>query len=263
MQLTRTSQIVAIMTISIVVIGASAFVGITLLNTPPPDDSITITLLENAGVMIEAEGFRIYIDPFDIPDNYSSLPADAILTTHPHGDHYNETLVNLLQKPGTINVFPENMTDAVSAHNGVGVNPGDTVQVGSITVTAFYMYTEIWDNNTRFASHPSEANWTSYLIDINGFTIFHAGDSKNITEYEDLTGQVDVALLPLGPGCQAMTNEEVVDAIDRLQPVYFIPIHSTDYNSQIFINMYDDDIADCSDCMPLHLEHFTSYVFEP
>ncbi|MFW9794041.1 MAG: MBL fold metallo-hydrolase [Candidatus Thorarchaeota archaeon] len=264
MQITKTSQTVAIAAIVIVVIGASTFVGLSLINnTPPPDESITLKLLENAGVMIEAQGLRIYIDPYDIPSNYSSLPADAILVTHPHGDHYNATIVNMLQKTGTINVFPENMTDAVSAHSGTGVNPGDTVQVGSITITAYYMYTEIWIEGERFTSHPPEANWTSYLIDINGFTIFHAGDSKNITEYEDIAGQVDVALLPLGPGCQAMTDEEVVDAIDKLQPTYFIPIHSSYLSSQLFLLGFGDDISGCSSCTPILLNNFKSYIFEP
>ncbi len=255
---------VAIAAIAIVVLGASTFVGISLLNNPPPNNSITLTLLENAGVMIEAGGLRIYIDPYNIPDNYSSLPADAILVTHPHGDHYNATIVNMLQKTGTINVFPENMTDAVSAHDGVGVNPGNTVQVGTITITAYYMYTEIWIDDERFTSHPPEANWTSYIIDINGFTIFHAGDSKNITEYEDISGQIDVALLPMGPGCQAMTGEEIIDAIDKLQPNYYIPIHfERDLDAQIFVSAYEDEIAACADCTALYLGHFTSHNFEP
>jgi L-ascorbate metabolism protein UlaG (beta-lactamase superfamily) len=264
MQVTNRSQIIAIAAIAIVVIGASTYLGISLLNNPPPSNSITLTLLENAGVMIEAAGLRIYIDPFNIPDNYSSLPADAILVTHPHGDHYNATLVNLLQKTGTINVFPENMTDAVSTHNGVGVNPGDTVQVGTITVTAYYMNTEVWVGDERFASHPPEANWSSYIVDINGFTIFHAGDSKNITEYEDIAGEIDVALLPLGPGCQAMTGDEVVDAIDKLQPNYFIPIHfERNLDAELFVGAYDDDITACADCTCIFLAHFTSHIFEP
>jgi L-ascorbate metabolism protein UlaG (beta-lactamase superfamily) len=268
MQLASKPQTIAIAAIVIVVIGASTYVGLSLINnntnnSPPPDDSIKIKLLENAGIMIEAEGLRIYIDPYELPANYSEGPADAVLVTHPHGDHYNTTMIDMLQKTGTINVFPANMTDAVSVYSGVGVNPGDEVQVGTITVTAYYMYTEVWIGEERFASHPPEANWTSYIIDIDGFKIFHAGDSKNITEYEDISGQIDVALLPLGPGCQAMTNEEVVDAIDKLQPDYFIPIHSTFVTAELFVLSYGDDITACSGCTSIVLPGFTSYIFDP
>ena len=256
-------QTLAVLTILVVVMGVGAFAGFTLLNNPQPSDevSIELTILDNAGVMIEAAGLRIYIDPIELPSTYSSLPADAILITHPHGDHYNSTCIDMLQKPSTLNVFPENMTDEIIAHDGLAVNPLDTVEVGDITITAFYMYTEVWIDDVRYASHPPEANWTSYIIDIHGFKIFHAGDSKNITEYEQITGAVDVALLPIGPGCQTMQGLEVVDAIDKLQPAYFFPIHTTNLNAELFVQAYTDEIQECSDCTPLWLEHFTSYTF--
>jgi len=259
------AQTIAIVTILVVVVGVGAFAGFSLMNTPPPEEgiSITLTLLNNAGVMIEADGMRIYIDPYNLPSNYSALPADAILITHPHGDHYNSTMIDMLQKETTVNVIPENMTAEVIAHDAVPVNPLDIVQVGDITITAFYMYTEQWIDGERFASHAPEANWTSYIIDIGGFKIFHAGDTKNITEYETITGQIDVALLPLGPGCQSMAGDEVVDAIAKLQPDYFIPIHFP-YNlaCELFVQAYADEIADCSDCVPIDLRYFSSYTFE-
>jgi L-ascorbate metabolism protein UlaG (beta-lactamase superfamily) len=258
-------QTIAVVAILAVIMGAGVFAGVMILTTPPPseDSSIKLTVLTNAGVMIEAEGLRIYIDPINLPSDYSTLPADAILITHPHGDHYNSTCINMLQKPSTVNVFPDNMTTEVATHDGVGVDPLDSVQVGTINITAYYMYTEIWIDDQRFTSHPPEANWTSYIIDINGFKIFHAGDSKNITEYEMISGQMDVVLLPLGPGCQAMTGLEVVDAIAKLQPDYFIPIHTTDWDAEFFVSAYTDEIQACSDCTPMALEHFESYTFEP
>jgi len=258
-------QTIAVVMIVVVVMGVGVLAGFTLLNTPqPPEDtSIKLTLLGNAGVMIEADGMRIYIDPLSLPSNYSSLTADAILITHPHEDHYNSTCINMLQKPSTVNVFPNNMTAEITAHDGVGVNPLDSVQVGNINITAFYMYTEVWIDDVRFASHPSEANWTSYIIDINGFKILHAGDSKNITEYELITDQMNVVLLPLGPGCQSMAGVEVVDAIAKLQPDYFIPIHFESYlDVELFFLAYEDDILVCSDCTSIALAYFTSYTFD-
>ncbi|MHA2078833.1 MAG: MBL fold metallo-hydrolase [Candidatus Thorarchaeota archaeon] len=267
MSLSSKPQTIALVAAIVIVMGVGVFAGFTLLNPTPPEDTdttITLTLLTNAGVMIEANGLRIYIDPINLPSSYSTLPADAILITHPHGDHYNNTCINMLQKETTVNVFPENMTAEVAAHDGVGVTPLDTFQVGSIDITAYYMYTEVWIDGERFASHPPEANWTSYLINIGGFTIFHAGDSKNITEYSLISGQVDVALLPLGPGCQSMADMEIVDAIDMLQPEYFIPIHFTNnVAAELFVLGFSDEIADCSDCVVMNLEYFSSHTFEP
>ncbi len=265
MSLSRKPQTFVVIIILVAVLGVGAFAGYTLMTSPPPTDdtSIKITTLDNAGVLIEADGACIYIDPIDVPSNYSLLLADAILITHPHGDHYNSEIMEQLQKPTTVNVFPENMSAEILAHNGVGVNPLDSIQVGSINITAFYMYTEVWIDDVRYASHPPEANWTSYIIDINGFKIFHAGDSKNITEYNLITGQIDVALLPLGPGCQAMADLEVVDAIAKLQPTYFIPIHTSYITAELFMINMHNAIQDCSDCESILLDHFGSHRFEP
>ena len=162
----------------------------------------------------------------------------------------------MLQKEGTVNVFPENMTTAVALHDGIGVNPLDELDVGIAHITAYYMYT--FDLPPNPATHPREANWTSYIIDINGFTLFHAGDSKNLNEYNQLTGSIEVALLPLGPGCQTMAGQEVVDAIHTIQPQWFIPIHYEIGANDQFILDYGSQLTDCE---IVNLAYFTSYEF--
>ena len=242
-------------------VGVAAFVAFPLSNSNPADDSIKLTLLYNAGVMIETDGMRIYIDPYNLPDNYTDLPADIILITHPHGDHYDSSVMDMLQKNETVNVFPANMSLEIIRYDGVGVNPGDQLQFGSINITAFYMYT--WAPEGYEPSHPRENNWTSYIIDIDGFKIFHAGDSKNIEEYEMLTGQIDIALLPLGPGCQTMFNMEVVEALEVIQPRYFIPIHYEEGADATFITIYGSLVEQNAGCEIVHLAYYESHTFQP
>jgi L-ascorbate metabolism protein UlaG (beta-lactamase superfamily) len=234
--------------------------------SPPDDDGDTaegvkLTLLTNAGVMIEANGTRIYIDPIDLPSEYGDSPADAILITHDHGDHYQQSIISMLQKEGTVNVFPKIMEDEIERHDGTGVVPGDEVTVGSITVTAFYMYTYS-PTGVDPATHPAERNYTSYIVDIDGFTIFHAGDSKNIPEYEELTGTIDVALLPLGPGCQTMAGSEVVDAIRVIEPGHFVPIHFRGSDNDQFVRRYRTMIESRTECEICNLDYYTSHTFE-
>jgi L-ascorbate metabolism protein UlaG (beta-lactamase superfamily) len=254
----RTKAIGLITLLAVAVFGSV----VLIIQFMPVGPSVKLTLLDNAGVMIEADGLRIYIDPIELPSTYADLPADAVLITHPHSDHYDSAVIDMLQKNNTVNIMPLNMTAEIAAHDAVGVEPGDSVLIGDINITAFYMYTYMppgYEDVTP--SHPKEANWTGYIIDIHGFTIFHAGDSKNITEYDQLTGKIDVALLPLGPGCQSMAGEEVVDAIAKLQPRYFIPIHATNLDASQFIQAYEDDIAEVSECNAFCLEHFKLYTF--
>ena len=231
-------------------------VGISLMNTN--NNLIRFNKLENAGVMIEAYGTRIYIDPINLPQSYEAFPADLILITHPHADHYQADMVSMLQKSGTVNVFPENMTTAIIVHDGIGVNPLDELDVGIVHVTAFYMYT--FDVPPYPATHPREANWTSYIIDINGFTFFHAGDSKNILEYYQISETIDVALLPLGPGCQTMANEEVVAALNRIQPRYFVPIHYAEGANTEWISIYGSQVTNCQ---ILDIGYWQGYTFFP
>lgn len=222
------------------------------------NSTISFKLLYNAGVMIETQDTRIYVDPYSLDYSYEDLDADIILITHPHGDHYDPASLNLLDKEDTIYIMPENMTTELSLRDGIGVNPGDELEFGSIKITAFYMYTLPVDIYP--ASHPKAANWTSYIIDIDGFTFFHAGDSKNIAEYSQLTGLIDVALLPLGPGCQTMTDMEVVNALNTIESQYFIPIHYVWSAWQTFIANYGSYVM--SECQIIHLEYWESYEFE-
>ncbi|MFX0168575.1 MAG: MBL fold metallo-hydrolase [Candidatus Hodarchaeota archaeon] len=256
MPLSRRAKII----IGVVVIASLAVglpvAGIYFLNANT--NAIRFTLLDNAGVMIEAYGLRIYVDPINLPGSYSSLPADLILVTHPHGDHYQASIITMLQKEGTVNVFPANMTTEIALHEGVGVNPLDELQMGIVHITAFYMYTFPVEENP--ATHPREANWTSYIININGFSFFHAGDSKNILEYYQLTGEINVALLPLGPGCQTMANEEVVDVLDRIQPRYFIPIHYAEETNTQWIDDYNSQVTNCQ---IIDLAYWQSFAFPP
>ncbi|MCK5150593.1 MAG: MBL fold metallo-hydrolase [Candidatus Thorarchaeota archaeon] len=254
---------IAMGAILVALIGVGSLGVLLALNTPVEDNSIRITLLDNAGVMIEAEGLRIYIDPYNLPDNQTDLPADAILVTHPHGDHYHFGAIEKIATDDTIFIFPENMSTEIDRHDGVGVNPGDTVEIGSITVTAFWMYTFPPEGTDFEATHPVEANWTSYILDINGFRIFHAGDSKCIDEYEQLSGTIDIAFLPLGPGCQTMCDTEVVDALEMIEPEIFIPIHYGEGAEDDFESVYAGQVENMGiELMILAYWESTVFVLE-
>lgn len=252
------SKIARNIIISLGVIFAVTAIAVPSIVVPLRDNSITLKLLYNAGIMIETKNTRIYVDPYSLDVTYADLDADIILITHPHGDHYQPSTLSMLEKEDTTYIMPESMVTQLSYHSGIGVNPGDEVEIDNIKITAFYMYT--LPVGEYPASHPKDVNWTSYIIDINGFTIFHAGDSKNIVEYEQLTGLIDVALLPLGPGCQTMADMEVVDAINTIEANYFIPIHYAEGACQTFIANYGSYIM--SECQLIHLEYWTSHVFE-
>ena len=256
MALSKNAVILIIVASSVVTATAVVVPTVVVVNN---NSTIHFTLLYNAGVMIEAKGLRIYIDPYNLTSNQSNYPADVVLITHDHTDHCSSTMLHLIEKDDTQFFFPEIMTSYISWFNGTGVKPGDTFSIGPISVTCFYMYT--FAPEGYVSSHPIENNYTSYLIDIDGFTFFHAGDSANIPEYSQITGLVDVALLPLGPGCQTMTGIDVVNAIDVINPQYFIPIHYTESADIEFINDFGTAVENCG-CEIVHLSYFESTKFK-
>ncbi|MHA2247105.1 MAG: MBL fold metallo-hydrolase [Candidatus Hodarchaeales archaeon] len=253
---------IAIIGIIVITSGVVVITAVVLNSTPA---GISVRLLNNAGVMIEAEDTRIYIDPYDLPSRYSSYPADAVLITHDHGDHYDITAIDIIKTDDTNFYFPAIMGSEYSLHDptifydGDLVNPEDTFTVNNFSVRCFYMYT---DPGSDQSGHPQSSNYTSYIIDIDGFTIFHAGDSWNIDEYEQLTGEVDLVLLPIGPGCQAMTDVDIVSVIEVIAPSYFIPIHFTDEGKESFIELYRDSVEDLG-CELIDLDYYDSYKFNP
>ncbi|MCK4897039.1 MAG: hypothetical protein KAS47_09525, partial [Candidatus Heimdallarchaeota archaeon] len=81
-----------------------------------------------------------------------------------------------------------------------------------------------------------------------------------IPEYSQLQNTVDVAFLPLGPGCQTMTGIDVVNAIGMIKPTYFVPIHyATDANTE-FCETYEISIENYGSIIT-DLEYYESYVF--
>jgi len=256
MQFTKRTKIIFI--VVGVLVATAAIAAPTTLILLNNNNDVTVNLLYNAGVMIEANGLRIYIDPINLASNYSEFPADAILITHDHGDHYQESTIDIIKTDDTLIAMPE-VVAAISSLEGVtSVVPLDSFLIGSINVTCFYMYT--FAPLGYESSHPIESNYVSYLIDIDGFVLFHSGDSSNIPEYFQLQNKVDVAFLPLGPGCQTMTGIDVVNAIGIIKPTYFIPIHyAPDANTE-FIETYGTSIENYGSVI-VDLEYYESYVF--
>ena len=261
MMRSKTSKIILVIFVGAIVVSTPILLMMVPTQSPPTE--IRVSLLLNEGVMIEAKGVRIYIDPLYLPSNYSDLPADAVLVTHPHGDHYSRLDVELVSTNDTLHVFPENMTEPLELFEGYPVNPGDSFLVGDINITAFHMYMPDYDEMPTF--HPKEANWTSYIIEIDGFRIFHAGDSRYMEELGELTGTIDLAFIPIfnDPGYGPLNESllQAVDAINLLQPQSIIPFHFLEVNRQTFLSEYTI-LVENPECEVLDVPYWTTLVYE-
>ncbi|MFW9914580.1 MAG: MBL fold metallo-hydrolase [Candidatus Thorarchaeota archaeon] len=204
-------------------------------------NTVTITHIKSdniysnvSAVCIEGNGTRVYIDLFDIPQNYSDKPADVIFITHPHLAHYNPPSINLVAQNTTTFIGPSSCSEFISKYDGIGVVPGDKGTVAGIQYEAFRAYN---------IGHPYEENWCGYIVTVNGIRIFHSGDTGNIPEFRDLEGNIDVLILAVGDSYATMNFEDAIDAIGVIQPKYLIPTH------YLAMSIHDF-IKDCTETYP-------------
>ena len=135
----------------------------------------------------------IYIDPWKLRD---SEPAELILITHSHYDHFSLEDIAKIRTDDTTIVAPK---DCKTPGNVKYVLPGDTLKLKDVEIEAVAAY------NLGKSFHPKSNQWVGYIINIKGTRIYHAGDTDFIPEMETL--KVDVALLPIG-GTYTMDAEE-------------------------------------------------------
>ncbi len=74
------------------------------------------------------------------------------------------------------------MTAQIEGVKTITVSPGDTVSVGSVSVTAVPAY-----NTNKFRApgevfHPRSAGYVGYVVELDGRRIYHAGDTDAIPE---------------------------------------------------------------------------------
>jgi L-ascorbate metabolism protein UlaG (beta-lactamase superfamily) len=75
------------------------------------------------------------------------------------------------------------------------------------------------DESGRFTTVPG-----GFLINVDGKTVYHAGDTALLTDMQLLKGQVDVACLPIGDNF-TMGPTDAVRAVEMIEPKAVIPMH--------------------------------------
>ncbi len=179
--------------------------------------------LGHSGFRIRAGRSVVYIDPYRVPED--APPADLILITHGHYDHFSPQDVERLSGDSTWLVGPAAVAERVSGRVH-SIAPGELLEdelvrgVGVVAVAAYN--TSKRDAEGRLF-HPREAGCVGYDVNVRGERIYHSGDTDVIPEMDNVTG-VDVALLPVC-GTFVMTADVAAEAARRIQPRVAVPMH--------------------------------------
>jgi L-ascorbate metabolism protein UlaG (beta-lactamase superfamily) len=178
-----------------------------------------IEWLGHAGFRLKIGRKVVYIDPYR---SGGGVPADLILITHDHFDHFSPDDLGSVMQDGTTVVGPATVTEQLDVR-AVSVAPGETLELAGLDVTAVAAYNTNKLDSDGKPFHPRAAGWVGYVVRAAGQTIYHSGDTDVIPEMDQAVG-VDVALLPVS-GTYVMTAQEAVEAARRIGPKLAIPMH--------------------------------------
>jgi L-ascorbate metabolism protein UlaG (beta-lactamase superfamily) len=158
----------------------------------------------------------IYIDPWGTPAD--APPADVIFITHAHFDHFRPDEVERLSTAATHVVAPHDVAGELPGMV-TPVAPGERHEVVGVrfeTVPAYNVREEALD------FHPRENRWVGFLLELEGTTYYHAGDTDHAPELSDV--RADVAMLPVG-GHFTMNVPEAAGLAKAIGPTLAVPMH--------------------------------------
>jgi L-ascorbate metabolism protein UlaG (beta-lactamase superfamily) len=165
----------------------------------------------------------VYIDPWKL--SAEACPADLILVTHDHFDHFSTDDIARVATSRTTLIGPASVTEQVGGVAAVTLSAGETATVGGVTVTAVPAYNIDKFRRPGEVFHPRAAGGLGYIVELDGCRIYHAGDTDAIPEMREV--RCDVALLPVS-GTYVMTAEEAAGACRMISAAAVAPMHFGD-----------------------------------
>jgi L-ascorbate 6-phosphate lactonase len=221
-----------------------------------PMRTVTVTWYGQSGFRIEARDDRVLIDPFltDRPDRSYRPPASAadfpditlVLCTHEHVDHMDLPFLRELSavNPDAKIVVPEPVTDiAVGGELDptrlVPAAPGQVIDQAGVTVHPLPALHGLGGDQPvvyEFAPGGGPVRFLSYLIEIGGVRIYHAGDGLVYRELPAALSELapDVLMIPIngrdhmresGGIVGNMNETEAAWLVSQVGPAYVIPMH--------------------------------------
>ncbi|MGI5900495.1 MAG: MBL fold metallo-hydrolase [Christensenellales bacterium] len=193
----------------------------------------TVTYISNSGFLIETDE---YIFLIDYQGDQPSLVNDSllekgkkliVLASHGHGDHFSPSILAFAEKAGARLL----LSDDIRAGTAAGIEYIAPLQVKEMF-------------GLEIEAYGSTDMGVSFMINIQGKRVFHAGDLNywhwmDESTYEeidqarqffervmaDIKGPVDIAFFPVDPRLGSQYDLGADIFIERFSPGIFFPMH--------------------------------------
>ncbi|MCZ4258876.1 MBL fold metallo-hydrolase [Sulfitobacter sp. G21635-S1] len=184
---------------------------------------ITVHPVSHASFVMETPKGTIYVDPVGDAAQYADFPpADLVLITHEHGDHYNaETLsslvgesTQLITNPAVFDMLPDDLKGKATA-----VANAEMAQFAGMNIEAIPAY-NMTEERKNF--HP-EGRDNGYVLNFDKFRVYISGDTEDIPEMRQLS-DIDLAFVCMNLPFTMDVNA-AASAVSEFAPTYVYPYH--------------------------------------
>jgi len=187
----------------------------------------------SAGFLLRTSNYTIAIDPSSLLlDDIDSLDRlDVIFITHDHGDHFDPDTTTAMQtKTGSFVIADPTsasmLIDKIPQDKLIQIEPNEQITISGITVDAFA------------AEHPTETPLL-YVIEFDGYRIFHGSDSGFVEDLKNIESRVHVAMVPAGDPSPTASPQVAFEMTKATNPYVVIPMHGSPQQMQEFSSLVD------------------------
>jgi len=198
----------------------------SISENPSKSEILFVWFNRYAGVTIKTPSKTLIVDPVDVKAR-DFRNVDAILVTHEHYDHLDQSLVAEIQKLTECVVIADptsarRLRNAIPAEKLQEVQPGSEVKVGDVSV------------KVERSNHPPAATPVSFVITSeDGVKVFHTADSLPFPEMLAIGDRekLDLVFCTVGiaPGASPASG---VDIVRLTKPKVAAPYHTSSASEQ-------------------------------
>jgi L-ascorbate metabolism protein UlaG (beta-lactamase superfamily) len=176
-----------------------------------------LTWIKQSTYRWAGDDLTIYVDSWGAGQD--AQPADIVLITHAHGDHFDPDDIDTVRTDDTVFVAPRDVAKELSGEV-ISVSPGDTIDVKGIKGQAVPAY-NIAEH--RLDKHPKANGWVGYVLELEGNTFYFSGDTDALPELESV--RTDVAFVCVGGDPFVMGPGEAAGLVRAMEPQLAVPNH--------------------------------------
>lgn len=206
---------------------------------PATGGNIEVTPMTHAHVQLEFGGKVIHVDPTPQSALASAKPADLILVTDVHGDHFSPEAIAKLRKATTIVVAPQAVAGKITEGKTEVMANGQTRTVDGVSIMAVGSY-NLQRGPAAGQLFHDKGRGNGYVVTLGGKRLYFSGDTECVPEIKALTN-IDVAFITMNLP-YTMPPEEAAACVKAFRPQIVYPYHyrgmggpTPEQNQQAFV----------------------------